>query len=300
MVKRKFFIGDEWLFYKIYTGPKTADLLISELIYPCVHSLLDKNLIDKWFFLRYGDPHYHIRLRIHIDNFKYLGYVINILNSKIKSSFEERLIWKIQTDTYSRELERYGNKTIELTEELFYYDSEMIANFLSLSESANIEFYRWLFSVKAIDQLLNDFNYELSEKYKLLFFLKQSFGEEFEMNKSLKLQLDKKFRKERPHINRLMNGDEEFKPIYDLVRVKSGKIKSITNKILLLDGKNELERPLDDFMGSYIHMLCNRLFKSKQRLHELVIYDFMSRYYKSEIAKAKHQKKEKEKKEASA
>ena len=41
-------------------------------------------------------------------------------------------------------------------------------------------------------------------------------------------------------------------------------------------------------MGSYIHMLINRLFKSKQRLHEMVIYDFLFRYYKSEIAKKKY------------
>jgi hypothetical protein len=35
-------------------------------------------------------------------------------------------------------------------------------------------------------------------------------------------------------------------------------------------------------------MMLNRLFRSKNRLHELVLYDFMNRYYKSELAKEKY------------
>jgi len=55
-------------------------------------------------------------------------------------------------------------------------------------------------------------------------------------------------------------------------------------------------------MASYSHMMVNRLFKSKQRLHEMVLYDFLHRYYKSEIARQKYaginreKKKKKEKK----
>ena len=40
-------------------------------------------------------------------------------------------------------------------------------------------------------------------------------------------------------------------------------------------------------LSSYIHMMMNRLFRSKNRMHELLIYDFLSRYYKSEMAKQK-------------
>lgn len=37
-------------------------------------------------------------------------------------------------------------------------------------------------------------------------------------------------------------------------------------------------------------MLMNRLFRSKQRVHEMVVYDFLWRYYKSAFAKAKYSK----------
>ena len=47
MSKRKFVIGDEWLFYKIYTGPKTSDKIISEILYPTIQKLL----INKFYCL---------------------------------------------------------------------------------------------------------------------------------------------------------------------------------------------------------------------------------------------------------
>ncbi len=37
-------------------------------------------------------------------------------------------------------------------------------------------------------------------------------------------------------------------------------------------------------------MTMNRIFKSKQRVHEMVIYDFLYRYYSSNIAKMKYSK----------
>lgn len=39
-------------------------------------------------------------------------------------------------------------------------------------------------------------------------------------------------------------------------------------------------------------MTLNWLFRSKNRMHELILYDFMFRYYTSEIAKEKYNKKE--------
>jgi len=158
-------------------------------------------------------------------------------------------------------------------------------------DGPNGELYRWLFSVKAIDKLLSDFKFQISEKHELLESLKNGFSMEFGMNKSLKLQLDKKFRKERHHINQIMKGDQEFNSFYKLLAGKSENIKYLVEQILAFNENNELNPPLNDLMKSYIHMMCNRFFKSKQRLHELVIYDFMERYYKSEIAKAKQQSK---------
>ena len=65
--QRTFIIGDNWLYYKIYTGAKTSELILTESIRPVVEELLKNNIIQKWFFIRYSDPHYHIRIRIYLN-----------------------------------------------------------------------------------------------------------------------------------------------------------------------------------------------------------------------------------------
>ena len=44
-------------------------------------------------------------------------------------------------------------------------------------------------------------------------------------------------------------------------------------------------------MSSYIHMHCNRLFKSNQRLNEWVLYDLLYEYYYSEFNREKYKHK---------
>jgi len=291
-MQRKFIIGDEWLFFKIYCGPKTADEILTNIINPVQKELKRDQIIDKWFFIRYADPKTHLRVRFHYDKSENVAQIINALNLQIKPLIEQDIINKLQIDTYNRELERYGDNTIELVEDLFSIDSEMIVEFLDMIEGDEGEIIRWLFGLRAVDNLLNDFEYKKEKKLAIIEGLKDGFGIEFGMNKMLKLQLDKKFRKERNLVDEIFNDkykNEDISNILDLLRIKSERITPIANTILEMDRNGSLKRPLNDFMASYIHMLLNRLFRTKQRLHEMVIYDFLYRYYKSDIAKQKYQ-----------
>ncbi len=279
-LQRSFIIGSEWLYYKIYTGPKTSDLVLTDVIKPVATQLLEKNTIDKWFFIRYNDPKHHIRVRFHYNNPDNVTDIINGLYESLKEFSDEDLIWKIQIDTYQREIERYGLKTIEQSEELFFLDSKMIVDFLDLIEGDEGEELRWLFGIRAIDQKLKDFGYDEDEKLALMERLKIGFGAEFGMNKNLKKQLDKKFRNEHDKIKSFLNFKRETDPDYaliiDVLEEKSNNSENLIKSILSLVNKAEL----DDMMSSFIHMLMNRLFRSKNRLHEMVIYDLLYRTYK--------------------
>jgi len=76
-VQRTFIAGDQWLYYKIYTGVKTADLILTKIIKPFADQLLAQGLIKKWFFIRYADPKHHIRIRLNIESSDYTGNIIN-------------------------------------------------------------------------------------------------------------------------------------------------------------------------------------------------------------------------------
>ncbi len=199
-VQRDYILGDQWFYFKIYTGVKTADTILTEVIEPLCNRLFEKNLIDKWFFIRYTDPDFHLRIRFKIIDINRISEIILVLNSMLKPYIDLHLVSKFQTEAYSRELERYGYNTIEETESLFFYDSQMTLQMLNQIEGDEGETHRWHFACLAVDFLLNDFGFSETEKFDHMNRLQQGFGQEFGMNTQLKVQLDDKFRKERQQI----------------------------------------------------------------------------------------------------
>jgi len=290
-MKRTFIIGDEWFYLKIYSGVKTADMILTETIKPLTEQLLKNKIIDNWFFIRYADPNKHLRVRFHITEPSNTFEIIHPLNLYLKPLIDQNLIWKVQTDTYQREIERYGAETIELVEKLFFYESNMIVNVIDMIEGDEGEIIRWHFGLRAIDSLLDDFYYDIKQKQELLNILKESFGREFGVDKNFKIQIDKKFRYERSSINNILDKSKdessEILSILEFLYNKSEMIKPIASEIILRNKNNMPLIEQNNLLGSYIHMLCNRLFKSKQRIHELVLYNFLYRYYTSEMAKTK-------------
>lgn len=288
-VKRSFIIGDEWVYYKFYCGARTADQLLTESIGPVAESLIKSLIIDKWFFIRFNDPDPHLRVRFHLKSNEKINLLIRKVKETINDFLKNKLIWKVQIDTYERELERYGDETIELAENIFFYDTILVISLLKQIEIDNASKFRWLISLKATDEFLNDFHYNLEEKKQLMFTLKEGFSREFGMDRALKSQLDKKFRKERTSINTMLNGgfDGLHNNLMKQIRHRSQIIRPISQTLHDHFVHGGVNGRLDDFICSQIHMHNNRLFRSRQRQHELVIYDFLYRYYRSEIAKNK-------------
>jgi len=292
-VQRSFIIGDSWLYYKIYTGHKTADQILTEVIHPVTKTLIEEGIIDKWFFIRYSDPKFHLRLRLHHNQPESLSRIVTSLRGGLREFVEDNIVWNVQVDTYQRELERYGLLSIEESETIFFHESQLTVSLLSMIEGSEGEEIRWLFALKAIDNLLDIFAYSGMAKLELLENLKTSFGKEFGMSRPLKKQLDEKYRKNSKKIEeffRLQPGNAgEFEPIMSLISEREQNLKPSVNLILKCSNAGSLEMPINDLTGSHIHMLMNRLFRSKNRLHELVVYDFLYRTYKSQLARKKFQ-----------
>ncbi|MEW7280983.1 thiopeptide-type bacteriocin biosynthesis protein [Aquimarina sp. 2201CG1-2-11] len=282
--KRTYILGDEWLYYKLYCGARSSDVILTETIKPLTEDLLDKGLIDSWFFIRYGDPDSHIRIRFHLVDISKIGTVITQLNQVLQEYVAQHIIHKIQADTYLRELERYGANTIEVSEELFFHDSTMLLHGISLIEDEELYF---LFVVKAIQKLLDSFGYNEERKMRLLTANAQAFKNEFHADKRLNKQLDKKYRGIREKLTSFLESshtDEAYTVLDQIIAQKTEKSLQLTQQILQIHTAGQLEMQLDDIMSSYIHMLVNRAFRSKQRFYELVCYDFLVRYQKTKMS----------------
>lgn len=278
---RRFSIGSEWLYFKLYGGVKVADKILVAFIKPLCEELQRRHLMDKWFFIRYSDPDPHLRIRFHLRNVAQLGDVIRLFYEFLQPALEANYLWKIQADTYERELERYGFEMIEPTETLFYHDSEAIVAFLDQTEGDLREEVRWLYGIRAIDALLDSFAFDFEQKFDLLNSLRNSFAQEFHMDLALKQQLDHKYRLHCSTIQGILSDKHaNLSPFFgDILTTKSANIASIVDEIIHSTSPSQVAHCL----GSYIHMLLNRLIPAHQRLHELVIYDFLCRHYQSSL-----------------
>lgn len=294
-MKRTFSIGSEWLYYKFYSGIKIADKLLADVIRPLTEEFLEKKQIDKFFFIRYADPDAHIRLRFHFNELDKIGNVIAAVNQSLQPYMDQGLVTKIQTDTYRRELERYGSNSMEIGESFFYIDSVVTLNLLNLIDGDEGEKIRWQFAVRSLDDLLNNFKFNSNDKMFLLEHLKDGFISEHGGSKELKLQLDTKFRSVRKQVedilNRELDATREILPLIELLEWKKEQLEPIAEKLIELKNSNQLQIALNDLLASYIHMMLNRIFKARQRTYELVVYDLLYRYYKSLAGREKSKKK---------
>jgi len=286
MENRIFIPGSEWVYFKLYTGPKTADAILKNELYEYVREMLRNNVIDKWFFIRYNDPDFHIRLRIHLKENQDFTCVFNYFFEIFQPLIGAGLVWNIQCDTYKREIERYGAGTISIVEDLFFTDSEFVVKLLRQLSEENSEQHRWKLALVLIDSCLDAFLLELPQRKELLNTMSDNFKKEFGFtHHPAKKQLDNKYRTYRKEIEVAMLWEKEVVETIEIIKARRQAILPIAEQLIAMEKSGALQISLTALLTSIIHMTMVRWFRIKHRLHELVIYDFLSRYFTSKMAK---------------
>jgi len=279
-IKSHFILGEEWLYYKFYCGKRTADNILIQVLYPILETLFEKELIDKWFFIRYADPKPHLRIRFHLINVSEIRTVISEVNKNISLYLESGLIWSVQIDTYQRELKRYNANCITEAETLFFHDSQACLAVLQLIEDDKL---LYLYTLKSIDRFLSLFDYSINQKLELAQKNKMLFKQEFNADKRLNKQLKIKYLNLKHQIAYFMSDfeNEEYKSLINILDNRDCMIREVVKK---LKEKKVIKMTL---LSNYIHMMINRTFRDQQRLYELICYDHLAEYYKNTIEKNK-------------
>lgn len=275
-IKRRFIIGEEWLYLKIYSGPKSIDKILLEDIMPLAEREFNAKNISKFFFVRYASGGEHVRLRFELRDVSFAPILIKELSACLVPYVKNRIVSEVSVNTYNRELERYGLKTIEDFETIFCSSSFDVLKIFMQTEDYQM---RWLLGVKWLDELFNKFNLTLWERHALydnhyLGFLKE-FGQ-FNVNKDV---LKRKYREVSGEFANIM---KQSYPLF----AENGLNTAIEN-ILKLHSINKLERPLYNLMADIVHMHFNRMFRVNARTYELVLSYMLSNYYKSEMIRTK-------------
>ncbi|TGE28115.1 lantibiotic dehydratase [Hymenobacter metallicola] len=280
-VQRDFPIGSEWLYLKLYCGPGSADILLSKLITPLVKSVLQQELVDKWFFIKYRDPEFHIRLRLHLKDASDSLKVLALLQQGIQQSRDCDLIWKIQPETYSREIERYGSRTMEVCESVFFIDSAVTVELLNAFSGDKNEVLRSIWSLRLIDDILNACGFALEQKSAFVEVVRKSFQQEFDTNKHSMNSINAKYTTYKALIQEVMSEGNRSKhaQLMQLLDWKSNALAPLMQHVMRLHNDKSLEVDLFHLLSSIIHMMLNRLITHKERTHELLVYEFLHKFY---------------------
>jgi thiopeptide-type bacteriocin biosynthesis protein len=259
------------------------------VIDPVVEHAAATGACDRWFFLRYADPDFHIRVRFHGEPGA-VSQLIPAIHERCAPLVADGLIHRVQLDTYDREIERYGGDAgIELAEQLFHADSEAVLAVIRTLDVASELDERWRYALLGIDVMLHDLRLDLAQRRSVMQDQRAGFGAEYAVTTVFERSLGAKFRSERLSIEAMLGGgtDGNFATVRDAYRRRSEQSRAVVDELIARERSGRLTVPVVELAKSFIHMHANRCLRSAARPHELVIYDFLERSYTSQVARAK-------------
>ncbi len=301
--RRVFAPGSEWLYAKLYTGTATADQLLRDAVGPLVREALGAGLAESWFFIRYGDPDWHLRVRFRGRPERLAGQLLPLLNARLAPFLEQGFLYRVEVDTYRRELERYGGADgIDLAEQLFAADSAAVLEIVELIEGDAGADARWRLALYGTDLLLEDLGFGEDERLGISRQMQESFANEFRVEAGFRQQLADRLRQERRALDELLDirldaenpsSDHPLGPGLAALARRSRLFAPLAEELRRRQAAGRLTAPLESLATSYVHMFNNRLLRSQGRAHEVVLYDFHHRLLLSRAARRRAMKKKK-------
>jgi thiopeptide-type bacteriocin biosynthesis protein len=286
--QRRFLPGDSWLYVKLYTGQSAADAVLRRVITPVREEALATGAAESWFFVRYHDPEAHVRVRFYGEPGRLLGEVLPELHAAARPLLDEGTLWRIQLDTYEREVERYGGpRGMELCEQIFWHDSEAVLDIVGLLQGDEGADARWRLALRGADMLFEDLGLDFATRLHLIRRIRDSFRGEFRAGTALFKQIGERFRQERGSLFELLardparDRDSDLAPGLELLDQRSERVRSVAAAMRA----SHVDAPIESLAGSLVHMHVNRLLHASQRAQELVLYDFLHRWYDSRRAR---------------
>jgi thiopeptide-type bacteriocin biosynthesis protein len=223
--------------------------------------------IDRWFFIRYHDDDDHVRFRVLSRERCMRDDVRRLTESALSDPIDDDPCWRIQSDVYQRELDRYGGPAgMECAERLFHADSTAVIDLLANPRTAGMP--RWVLGLAGIYAVLEDFGFTLDERLSLADAQRAAFFAKMPLTKRRRSWLAGKARSERRHLESIPSLAESI-----FARRRTAWAGAIAS---LKQHRERVTVPLPSFVASIMHMHLNRLLGVGPRSQEAVLYDLLT------------------------
>jgi lantibiotic biosynthesis protein len=285
--RRSFVPGSQWLYAKLYVGEGLSDRLLRTVVGPFARQMVHARLVSHWFFLRYTDPDPHLRVRLCGAPAVLQREVWPRLAELLQPELDQATLARVQLDTYSRELERYGGDAgIELAERLFWADSESALDLVEALQTpmdGNGGLERLISAIAAVDVIFGALQFPIAQRRQILASMslgpadrRKIWGEWHRRNRSA---LTAALTRDAP-----VNGDARRSQI---LATFDHRVRPIGEALLLVERGGGLSRPRTELVRSYAHMCINRIVSPAQVRSgaEPLCYDALGRHYQSLLAR---------------
>jgi thiopeptide-type bacteriocin biosynthesis protein len=288
--ERSFPPGSEWLYAKLYTGPTLAEPVLEALVERVISPALESMGVDRWFFVRFADPEWHLRVRFRGEASRLRGELLPALTAATQAWLGEGQLWRVQLDTYEPETRRYGgHEGMDLAEQLFHADSEAVVELLRTLQGSGADPERWRFAFRSVDRLLADLGMGLSERLEVVSGIAAPLEAGFRRDVEERRQAAERFRRERRVLEALTFTPEAAPGALDslepaLLR-RSQRLLALTPALRSLQAAGRLTVPLSTLAPSFVHMHLNRFLRTAHRSQERLLCHFLARLYVSRLAR---------------
>jgi thiopeptide-type bacteriocin biosynthesis protein len=269
----------EWLYFKIYCHPISANNILCNHIYPLIAKQDKTGKTKEWFWVRYNDPNHHIRLRIKPAS-GMTGFLFETFSSKIQQLIDTGVLQNFKTDTYLQELDRYPAALINTIEAVFKYSSYAVFCFIKNMQGKNLTDDDLLIeAVTALKEILVLFNFDSNQKITFCKIQFEAFFKEFGQPKTLKPELEM--------LTKKMNATIANKNGNSFHLKYHRHLKAAIETLYTGIGKKQ-KSTVEKLAADIIHMHFNRLFAHQQRYLEMATYFIIYRHYEIDFYKVKN------------
>ncbi|MDQ0417448.1 thiopeptide-type bacteriocin biosynthesis protein [Croceifilum oryzae] len=249
--------GSNWLFLKLYGLGSRQEEFIGGYLKNFVQQVQESGWSDYSYFMRYGDPETHIRLRFHGDPRELVTRGIPEIYEWAESLKGEGLLTRLVIDTYDPEVERYGGlELMNEVEQVFAADSIVVSEWIGWKRWGQIQMSEEILGAISVIHLLESF--DLSFEEQLLWLDRR-------VNPKLYLQDFRKDRKEYLRLANSMNDwaglqqDEEGQRILPLLNLRKEYVKRYAASLKQTEKQGRLYNKFHYIIASVIHLHLNRL-----------------------------------------
>ncbi|MBB5639140.1 thiopeptide-type bacteriocin biosynthesis protein [Pedobacter cryoconitis] len=265
-----FLPGEEWLYFEIYCHPSKSNAILL-LINRNFISLFKKK-IKKWFFIRYNIPADHIRLRFKLNEVKDSHELTASLSGLIAPYITSGIVADLQLKIYRQETERYGLERMNIVETCFRTDSDYIITLITKPFEIN-DLY--LLSITLIENVMNNAGYTLDQQLRFAERMHIAFSAEFNIQSEGSKKINQNYK------------DFNFDHLTLSLNKLQQKKALMTERSFLnsLNACQDTEK--NSVLSDLFHMHTNRLFHDDQRMHEMIMYNFLTKRIKMKIGRLK-------------